>query len=76
MAEVTNELMYEILKRLRPDMAELKEGQRQTNARLNALTTHVLGLHQDVANIYATMTRHELRLERIERRLEIAEAPA
>jgi hypothetical protein len=73
MAELTQELMYEILKQIQSDMAGLKEGQRETNARLNALTTHFVGLQQDISNIYGILTRHDARLERIERRLDLAE---
>jgi hypothetical protein len=73
MAEVTNELMYEVLKKIQTDMSELKEGQRETNSRLNALTTHMIALQQDVSNVYATLVRHEGRLDRIERRLELTE---
>jgi hypothetical protein len=76
MAEITNELMYEVLKQLQLDMTALKEGQRETNAALNAIRIHMVGLQQDTQNIYATLTRHETRLDRldrIERRLEIAE---
>jgi hypothetical protein len=35
----------------------------------------MVGMQQDVQNIYATPTRHETRLDRIERRLEISEVP-
>jgi hypothetical protein len=73
MVEVTNELMYEVLKQLQPDTTALKEGQRETNAALNAIRIHMVGLQQDIQNIYATLTRHDARLDRIERRLEIAE---
>jgi peptidoglycan hydrolase CwlO-like protein len=72
MAAVTNELIYEVLKQVQSDIAELKQGQREINARLNALTTHMVGLQQD----YATLTRQDARLERIERRLELSETPA
>jgi septal ring factor EnvC (AmiA/AmiB activator) len=75
MAEATQDLMYEILEQLQADMAEVKQAQHETNHRLNALTTHVVGLHQDVSNIYSMLTRQEGRLERIGRRLEISEAP-
>jgi len=34
---------------------------------------HMVGLQQDSQNIYATLTRHETRLDRIERRLEVSE---
>ena len=73
MAEVTNELMYEVLKPLQSDMAGVKDALRENNAALNAMRTHLVGIHQDIQNIYATLGRHEARLERIERRLEIAE---
>ncbi len=73
MAEVTNELIYEILKQLQPDMAGVKETLRETNASLNAIRIHLLGVHQDIQNIYATLSRNDARLDRIERRLEIVE---
>jgi hypothetical protein len=67
--------MYEVLKAMQTDTAALKEGQRETNAALNAIRIHMVGMHQDIQNIYATLTRHEARLDRIERRLEISEVP-
>ena len=73
MAEITNELMYEVLKHIQMDISGFKEGQRETNAALNAIRLHMVGMHQDIQNIYATLVRHESRLDRIERRLEIAE---
>jgi hypothetical protein len=75
MAEVTNELMYEVLKQMQSDVAALKEGQRETNAALNAIRVHMVGIHQDIQNLYSIAVRHDARLDRIERRLEIAEAP-
>ena len=76
MAEVTNELMYDVLKPLQSDMAAVKEAQRERNAALNAIRIHLLALQQDIQNIqniYGILTRHDARLDRIERRLEIAE---
>jgi chromosome segregation ATPase len=73
MADTTNELMYEILKQLQADMAGVKDALRENNAALNAIRIHMVGLQQDTQNIYATLTRHDARLDRIERRLEIAE---
>ena len=54
MAEVTNELIYEILKQLQSDVAGVKEALRETNASLNAIRIHLLGVHQDIQNMYAT----------------------
>jgi hypothetical protein len=76
MAEITAELMYEILKQIQADIVSLKEGQRETNSALNALRTHMLAMQQDIQNIYTILVRHETRLDRIERRLELSEAPA
>ena len=75
MVEVTPELIYEVLKQIQSDMAGLKDGQREHTAALNAVRTYMVALQQDVSNIYAILVRHENRLDRIERRLEISEAP-
>ena len=58
MAETANELMYEVRKHLQSDMAALREGQREANAAINAVRMHMVGLQQDIQNIYA-LTRHE-----------------
>ena len=76
MAEVTNELIYEVLKQVQSDIAALlKESLRESNAALNAIRIHMVAMQQDIQNIYTTLTRHETRLDRIERRLEISEVP-
>ena len=76
MADETNELMYEVLKKIQADTAALREGQREQNAALGAIRTHLGALQQDVTNIYSVLARFEGRLERIERHLEIVEVPA
>jgi phosphoribosylformylglycinamidine synthase subunit PurS len=73
MAAVTNELMYEILKQLQSGMAGMKGAWPENTAALNALRTHVMAQNQDIQNIYSILVRHDTRLERIERRLEIVE---
>jgi septal ring factor EnvC (AmiA/AmiB activator) len=73
MAEVTNELMFEVLKQVQSDVAGIKETLRETNASLNAVRIHMVGLQQDISNIYTALTRHDARLDRIERRLDIVE---
>ena len=76
MAEVTNEWMYEILKQLQADMVALNEGQREQSAAMNAIRLHLVGVQQDTQNIYEKLARQDIRLERIERRLDISDAPA
>ena len=73
MAEVTNELIYEVLKQLQSDVAGLKDAWQENTAALNAIRTHVIAQSQDIQNIYAILARHDGRLARIERRLEITE---
>ena len=73
MVAVTTELIYEILKQLQSRMTTLEGGLRENTAAINALRTHVIALHQVVQKIYAVLGRHEARLERIQRRLDIVE---
>ncbi|MBB4347585.1 MULTISPECIES: hypothetical protein [Rhizobiaceae] len=73
MAEVTSELMYELMKRIHADLGDLKLGQRELKAEINAMRGTMVPLHQDILNINTTLARHELRLDRIENRLELRE---
>ena len=76
MAEVSNELMYELLKTLQRDVGEVKSGIGDVKSELNALRGHMISLQQDVHNIYGILGRHDLHLERIERRIELTDAPS
>jgi len=73
MAEITSELMYELWNRVHTDTGGLKEGQRHVRAELNALRGTVVSIRQDLHHIYGALDRHELRLARIENRLELRE---
>jgi hypothetical protein len=73
MAEVTNELIDEVLKKLESDMAGMKDAWLENTAALNAVRTHMIGPSQDIRNIYSILARHDARLERIQRRLDIVE---
>ncbi|KQS98212.1 MULTISPECIES: hypothetical protein [unclassified Rhizobium] len=73
MTEITNELMYELLKRVHADIAGLKEGQKEIRSELNAMRGTMISMQQDIHNIYGILARHETRLDRIENRLELRE---
>ena len=73
MAEVTNELIYEVLKSMQSDLATVKHDVRELKSETQAIRGHLVATQQDVANIYAMLGRHEVRLDRIERRLELRE---
>jgi hypothetical protein len=65
--------MYEVLKQVQSDVARLKDAWLENTAALNAIRTHMIAQSQDIQNIYAILARHDGRLARIERRLEITE---
>ena len=73
MAEITNELMYEILKELQDRMRSFEKKMDEVKSEIQAVRIHSVAIQQDAQNIYAILTRHETRLDRIERRLEISE---
>jgi hypothetical protein len=73
MAEIDSELMYELLKRIQTDVADIKLGQRELKAEMNTIRGAIVTLHQDIHNIHTILARHDLRLDRIENRLELRE---
>ncbi len=42
---------------------------------MQAFRTHLIGIQQDIIGIHSILARHEQRLDRIERRLELSEVP-
>ena len=74
MAEVTQELMYENLMQLQDRMRSFDRKLDEVKAEIQALRIHSVGVQQDIQNIYSIEARQDGRLERIERRLELAEA--
>lgn len=74
MAEVTNELIYEVLKSIQDRLGGVEHKVDEVKAELQALRAPSIAVQQDVHNIHAAMSRHDARLERIERRLELTEA--
>jgi hypothetical protein len=73
MAEITNELMYELLKRMQPDLASTREGLGEVRQEIVSIRLQQLGIQNDIHNIYAMLVRSNQRLERIERRLDLRE---
>ena len=73
MAEITNELIYEILKRIQQDIAAIRSDQREMRAELIAIRTHQLAMQQDIHNLYTAVAGWSQRVERIERRLDLVE---
>ena len=43
---------------------------------MNSINHNLLSIHQELGGVHATLIRHEQRLDRIDNRLELSEAPA
>jgi archaellum component FlaC len=69
MAEVTNELM----KRMHHELHELRQDASEIKREINVIRGHMAAIQTDVNNIYGILGRHDQRLDRIERRLELRE---
>jgi archaellum component FlaC len=76
MSDVSSALMYELLKRMQSDMMQMRDGMREINGQMNAIRDHIAAQSKDISNIYNKLVGQELRLERIERRLDIIAEPA
>lgn len=82
MADVTLELMFGVLKSLRARLAqvdgkidELKQEIQASRTSQNGIRQEITSVFQEISGIHAALVRHEGRLDRIERRLELNEAP-
>jgi septal ring factor EnvC (AmiA/AmiB activator) len=82
MADVTPELMFEVLKSLQAQLAqvdgkldELKQEMQASRTSQNGIRQEITSVFQEVSGIHATLVRHEGRMDRIERRLELSDAP-
>ena len=83
MAEVSNELIYEVLKAMQQRLANIEAKMGEVDGRIHALTIRMDGLrtevgaaHSGIENIYQTLAHSDGRLSRIEKRLELAHEPA
>ena len=75
MAEVTNELIYEVLKAMQARLGNVEEGVREVRGEVRALRTTVHGVQGDLHNIYEAFSSLDTRVARIERRLDIIDTP-
>ncbi|MDP3523148.1 MAG: hypothetical protein Q8S27_01115 [Hoeflea sp.] len=83
MAEVTNELIFDVLKQIPTRLAHLEDGQHEIKGRISSLSEQMRGLasslsaaHTDIGNIYLSLDKLDQRVHRIEKRLELADHPA
>ena len=82
MADVTMELMFEVLKSVQARLAQVDGKIDELTQASQALRTSQIGIRQEITSVFqeisgvhATLVRHEGRLDRIEKRLELSEVP-
>ena len=75
MIDQSDNMMLQILKKLQEGQSRLEAGQRQTNERLAAIEHHMAGFHVSLITYNDEMDALKSRVERIERRLELADEP-
>ena len=73
MSEVTNDLMFELVKRVHHEIGELRQDVSETKRELNVMRGHIVATQSDIHNIYGILARQDDRLERIDRRLDLRE---
>jgi hypothetical protein len=69
MAEVTNALMYEVLKSIQQQTQRMDLTLGEVKLELQAIRGHQLAIQQDISVIYSRLGSIELRFDSIERRL-------
>jgi tetrahydromethanopterin S-methyltransferase subunit G len=75
MAEVSNQLIFEVLKQVQQRLDRMDHKVDEIKSELNALRGHQVSMLQDFQNVYGILGRSDARLEHIERRLELSDAP-
>lgn len=73
MADVTNDLIYEVLKSMQTPLDRIDGSIADVKGELQAMRLHLNGLNQDVSNLYQIVDRQDARLGRIETRLGLLE---
>nr|WP_295465339.1 hypothetical protein [Mesorhizobium sp.] len=73
MAEVTNDLIYEILKNIQGRVDKMEHGIGEIRHEVVSIRLTQMGIQNDIHNMYGILARHDDRLERIENRLELRE---
>jgi hypothetical protein len=74
MSEISNELVYEVLKSIQAAVAEIKATQADHTRQLLRIRDDINNLRSDDLRIETLQTNMDMRLERIERRLNLTDA--
>lgn len=81
MPDMTADLMFEVLKSIQARLTqvdgkidEMKQEMLALRTSQNAARQEITSVFQEISGVHATLVRHEGRLDRIERRLELHDA--
>ncbi len=74
MTDVTNELMYEVLKRIQADTAVLKEGQASIKQEIVSVRKQLHVIQGDNLRQEQTVAGVQLDIDRIKTRLDLSDA--
>ena len=82
MADVTLEPMFEVLKSVQARLVqvdgkidELKQEMQASRTSQNGIRQEITSVFEEISGVHKTFVRHEDRLDRIEQRLELDDAP-
>ncbi|NEV76637.1 hypothetical protein DYI24_06225 [Rhodopseudomonas sp. BR0C11] len=75
MADVSNELIFEVLKQVQQRLDKVAPKVDELKSEMNAMRGYLISMQQDVQNVYGILGRYDGRLEHIERRLELNDSP-
>jgi hypothetical protein len=75
MAEASNDLLYEVPKSLGDRVSRFGRMESEVRTELQAVRGHTLARRTDMSDLYAISARQELRLDRIQRRLDLVDEP-
>ena len=73
MAEVRNELMYELMKEFHQRFDKVDFKLSELKSEFQSMRGTLISVQHDIHNIYGILGSHDVRLDRIERRLELRE---
>ncbi len=74
MTQITNELIYEVLKQLQSGLSEIKTTQADQNRQLIRIREDINGLRGDDLRRETMQAQMDTRLQRIENRLNLSDA--
>ena len=71
MADVTNELIYEVLKAMQSRLGNIEFGVQELKTEMSALRGHVIAIQTDINSIHSKIAYNDTRFDRLEKRAEL-----